>query len=91
MAAFYCAAAIGLAVSGEPLKLLVFVLVLGPRWWADYREQRQQIEQLGSDEDFLQAERERAERRQSREITGLTLMLGFAACARTASDSRQRR
>jgi hypothetical protein len=79
LAALYGAGALWLAASGEPRKLIVFVLVLGPSWWADYREQRQQVEQLGRDEDFLRAERERIERRHSREVTALTLMLGFAA------------
>lgn len=79
LAVIYGAGALWLAASGEPRKLIVFALVLGPSWWADYREQRQQIEQLGRDEDFLRAERERIERRHSREVTVLALMLGFAA------------
>jgi hypothetical protein len=79
LAAIYGAGALWLVASGEPRKLIVFVLVLGPSWWADYREQRRQVEQLGSDEDFLQAERERIERRHSREVRVLALMLGFAA------------
>lgn len=79
LATIYGAGALGLAASGEPRKLIVFVLVLGPSWWADYQEQRQKVEQLGRDEDFLRAERERIERRHSREVTLVTLMLGFAA------------
>jgi len=79
LAVIYGAGALWLAASGEPSKLIVFVLVLGPNWWAEYREQRQQVEQLGRDDDFLRAERERIERRHSREVMAVTLMLGFAA------------
>ena len=68
-----------LLTQGQIRNLFVFLLFLLPLWLRDYHEQRQQIEALHSDEDFLKAERERVEKRLGREVFTVLLMLFFAA------------
>lgn len=79
LALLYGSGAVLLATSGEYRKLVVFVLVLLPRWIDDFQEQRKAVAQLASDEEFLKAERERLEKRLGREVFGVFLMLVFAA------------
>jgi len=52
LALLYGSGAVLLATSGEYRKLVVFVLVLLPRWIDDLQEQRKSVAQLASDEDL---------------------------------------
>lgn len=79
LALVYGAGAVFLVTQGEYRKLVVFLLVLLPRWIDDFQEQRRAVAQLASDEEFLEAERQRLEKRLGREVFGIFLMLVFAA------------